>query len=116
MFRACPDPESFIPERYIDGTSLGDVPEDPRELAFGFGRRYVSSCCLAVNPCELNVIPYSRCPGEHLANRTIFIALAQITALFDISPEQDSSGRPLLPPAEFVSGEAVRYGKLIFLW
>ncbi|SJK99770.1 uncharacterized protein ARMOST_03081 [Armillaria ostoyae] len=78
MFRACPDPESFIPERYIDGTDLGDVPEDPRELAFGFGRR--------------------RCPGEHLANRTVFIALAQITALFDISPEQDSSGRPLLPP------------------
>ncbi|KAK0480355.1 cytochrome P450 [Armillaria novae-zelandiae] len=91
MFRACPDPETFIPERYIDGTSLGDVPEDPRELAFGFGRR--------------------RCPGEHLANRSIFIALAQITALFDISPEKDSSGRPLPPPAEFVSGEAVRRPK-----
>ncbi|KAK0213930.1 cytochrome P450 [Armillaria fumosa] len=91
MFRACPDPETFIPERYIDGTSLGDVPEDPRELAFGFGRR--------------------RCPGEHLANRTVFIALAQITALFDISPEKDSSGRPLFPPAEFVSGEAVRRPK-----
>ncbi|KAK0495195.1 cytochrome P450 [Armillaria luteobubalina] len=91
MFRACPDPESFIPERYIDGTSLGDVPEDPRELAFGFGRR--------------------RCPGEHLANRTVFIALAQITALFDISPEKDSSGRPLPPSAEFVSGEAVRRPK-----
>ncbi|KAK0480333.1 cytochrome P450 [Armillaria novae-zelandiae] len=91
MFRACPDPETFIPERYIDGTSLGDVPEDPRELAFGFGRR--------------------RCPGEHFANRSVFIALAQITALFDISPENDSSGRPLLPPAEFVSGEAVRRPK-----
>ncbi|KAK0470097.1 cytochrome P450 [Desarmillaria tabescens] len=91
MFRACPDPESFIPQRYIDGTSLGDVPEDPRELVFGFGRR--------------------RCPGEHLANRTIFIALAQITALFDISPRKDSSGLSCPPLAEFTSGDAVRHPK-----
>jgi len=30
------EPESFRPERFIDGKPL-----DPRQLIFGFGRRYV---------------------------------------------------------------------------
>ncbi len=41
MLRACPDPDSFLPERYIDNISLGEVPADPRDLVFGFGRRQV---------------------------------------------------------------------------
>ncbi|PBL03980.1 cytochrome P450 [Armillaria gallica] len=91
MLRACPDPDSFLPERYIDNISLGEVPADPRDLVFGFGRR--------------------RCPGEHLANRSVYIALARMIAVFDISPEKDSYGNARPPPAEFVSGGPVRHPK-----
>ena len=55
------DPESFKPERF-----LGDNPEpDPHLYAFGFGRRI--------------------CPGRMLADATIYIAVAQFLAAFNIS-------------------------------
>lgn len=54
------DPEHFMPERF-----LGKNPErDPREMAFGFGRR--------------------QCPGRLLAEDTVFIACAMSIAVFDI--------------------------------
>ncbi len=39
-----PDPESFTPERFLDGEGNLDVAgKDPANYAFGFGRRYVFS-------------------------------------------------------------------------
>ncbi|KAK0235585.1 cytochrome P450 [Armillaria nabsnona] len=83
MLRACPNPDRFLPERYIDNISLGEVPADLRDLVFGFGRR--------------------RCPGEHLANRSVYIALARTTLYL--------YGNARAPPAEFVSGGPVRHPK-----
>jgi len=54
------EPESFRPERFIDGKAL-----DPKLLVFGFGRRI--------------------CPGRAFADMNIWLAVASITACFKIS-------------------------------
>lgn len=46
-----PDPDAFKPQRWID--DQGRVRDEPKFFTYGFGRR--------------------RCPGLHLANRSIFI-------------------------------------------
>lgn len=38
-----PEPTSFRPERYIKNGNLNTAVRDPLVLAFGFGRRYVTS-------------------------------------------------------------------------
>ncbi|KAF8150622.1 cytochrome P450 [Crassisporium funariophilum] len=78
MTRECVDPEEFRPERYMEG--FGSEPQpDPRSIIFGFGRRL--------------------CPGRHLADRAVWLAITQITALFEISPKGS-----VAPPAAFKPG------------
>jgi hypothetical protein len=36
-----PDAESFKPERFIKDGDLNKAIRDPRDIVFGFGRRYV---------------------------------------------------------------------------
>jgi cytochrome P450 len=72
------NPERFMPERF-----LGENPErDPRELAFGFGRRYDQvSLYMQIrfgNGC------FRQCPGRLLAEDVIFIACTMSLAVFDI--------------------------------
>ncbi|KAI1814974.1 putative cytochrome P450 oxidoreductase OrdA-like protein [Poronia punctata] len=59
-----PDPLSFKPERFL--AEGGHVPEpEPHRFVFGFGRRI--------------------CPGNMLAERTLYLTVAQSLAVFDIS-------------------------------
>jgi len=58
-----PDPHRFDPQRWID--DAGRVRDDLRFFTFGFGRRV--------------------CPGQHLANRSIFINTALIMWAFRLS-------------------------------
>lgn len=59
--RTYPNPSEFNPERYI-----GNQPQrDPRSIVFGFGRR--------------------TCPGENLADASLFISCAMSLAVFDIA-------------------------------
>ncbi|KAK7035401.1 hypothetical protein VNI00_011932 [Paramarasmius palmivorus] len=81
LLRQCPEPEAFIPQRFIDGTKLGKVPADPKDVIFGFGRR--------------------RCPGWHFADRSVWVAVSYVATLFDILPEAGPSGQKALPPIEF---------------
>ncbi|KAH7905152.1 cytochrome P450 [Hygrophoropsis aurantiaca] len=53
---AFPDPEKFDPQRWLDND--GNLQTDMRFFTFGFGRRV--------------------CPGQHVANRSLFINLALI--------------------------------------
>ncbi|KAJ5297431.1 hypothetical protein N7508_007680 [Penicillium antarcticum] len=64
-----PDPMEFQPDRF-----LGEYPApDPKVIAFGFGRRV--------------------CPGRFLADKTVFLTVAQSLAVFDISkPVQSGVG------------------------
>lgn len=94
MLNACPRSEQFIPDRFIDGTDLGDVPPDPRDIVFGFGRR--------------------RCPGLHVADNSVWTAVAQMLFMFDFLPEI-VDGKEVLPPQEF-GIEMARYDRLSQVW
>ncbi|KAI9573125.1 cytochrome P450, partial [Boletus coccyginus] len=59
---AFPDPEKFDPQRWLDQN--GQLRDDVKCYPFGFGRRV--------------------CPGMHLANRSLFIALALLLWSFRI--------------------------------
>ncbi|EMD31245.1 hypothetical protein CERSUDRAFT_100592 [Gelatoporia subvermispora B] len=68
-----PDPMDFKPERYLGEQDSGINP-DPRAFAFGYGRR--------------------ACPGERLADDSLFAAVSMTLHLFTISPAKDQNVEP----------------------
>ncbi|KAH9929054.1 cytochrome P450 [Epithele typhae] len=72
---AYPDPEQFRPERFISDGQLDKSVRDPTAFAFGYGRRI--------------------CPGRHFAVDSIFINIASILHVFDVTPPVDDNGRPV---------------------
>lgn len=48
------------------------------------------------------------CPGRNLAEGTLWLGIASILAAFNITPELDKAGVPILPDAEYTSG-VMRY-------
>ena len=44
------------------------------------------------------------CPGSHLADNFLFILIASTLASFDILPEVDDIGRPVLPDFDYSPG------------
>ncbi|KZT03203.1 cytochrome P450 [Laetiporus sulphureus 93-53] len=79
-----PDPESFRPERFEKLRGDNNDPVDPRMIIFGFGRRI--------------------CPGRFLADASVWLAFASMVATLNIRRAHDSSGKEIMPPADFVSG------------
>ncbi|KAJ7621154.1 cytochrome P450 [Roridomyces roridus] len=88
-----PDPDQFIPERFIPNGSAQAAP-DPARAAFGFGRRI--------------------CPGRHFADDSIWIAISNILQVFSIrSPDHGldvhwSSGLVSVP-SQFLCGIQPRF-------
>ena len=44
------------------------------------------------------------CVGRFLGDTTLWLAMASITATFDICKMRDSAGREVTPPPDFLSG------------
>jgi cytochrome P450 len=68
-----PEPEMFIPERFLDESIPGARPEaNPvgHHFAFSVGRR--------------------ECPGRHVADASLYIAISRILWAFDISPNSSA--------------------------
>ncbi|OJT11091.1 O-methylsterigmatocystin oxidoreductase [Trametes pubescens] len=82
--RCYPEPEEFRPERHLGiEVKAGEEYVLPSSFVFGFGRR--------------------SCPGQALADATIWLAIANIVALFDILQPVDEAGKENTPPANFTS-------------
>ncbi len=100
-----PEPSQFRPERYLDSRGALrtlDRMEDPAVIGFGFGRRYAFAgyfpSYLHHDVCN----KYSRiCPGMFLALNSVFIAVAMILYVFDISKTQDENGQEIVPEVEY---------------
>jgi cytochrome P450 len=81
-----PNPRIFDPERYADdflslGESAAQNDASKRDqFTFGAGRRI--------------------CPGIHVAERSLFIAISRILWAFDITPKIGADGKPILPDPE----------------
>nr|VWP02389.1 N/A [Ganoderma boninense] len=70
------DPDVFRPERFIrDGKLDRKTVRDPSAFVFGYGRRI--------------------CPGRYFAEDTVFISVARILHVFDITPPVGEDGRPI---------------------
>ena len=81
-----PDPDSFKPERFINLD--GNLCDDPiLTAAFGFGKRM--------------------CPGRHLADSAIFIAVASLLSAFNIKKGDNASG---MPDDYLFTGAPTKYG------
>ncbi|KAE9390448.1 cytochrome P450 [Gymnopus androsaceus JB14] len=77
-----PDPYTFNPDRYIcaaDGQLNLGVMEPTS--GFGFGRR--------------------ACPGRHMALSTIWITIASVLAVYDISNALDENGEIIIPTGDY---------------
>ncbi|KAF9557515.1 cytochrome P450 [Agrocybe pediades] len=82
-----PNPTEFIPERFLheDGVTPRSMGAwDPRRIAFGYGRR--------------------TCPGSHVAVSYLWMTVASVLSMFDISRERDEDGNELPPDVEFHTG------------
>ncbi|PFH49321.1 hypothetical protein AMATHDRAFT_41649 [Amanita thiersii Skay4041] len=75
-----PHPMEFNPDRFLNDK----LQADPRDHVFGYGRRI--------------------CPGRHLADRSLWLAIASILACFDILPERDEKGNVKYPTIDYTSG------------
>ncbi|KAL7907041.1 cytochrome P450 [Trichoderma velutinum] len=74
------DPDKFAPERFLAPRN----EPDPRWAVFGFGRRV--------------------CPGRYLADSSLFLNLAYLVAVFDISKAKDERGNAIEPKLDFEAG------------
>ncbi|OJT11069.1 O-methylsterigmatocystin oxidoreductase [Trametes pubescens] len=78
-----PEPEEFRPERHLEGDAEAGNYVLPSSFVFGFGHR--------------------ACPGQALADASIWLGIASTVALFDILKPLDESGKEYTPPAKFTS-------------
>ncbi|KAI6033982.1 cytochrome P450 [Pisolithus microcarpus] len=99
-----PEPTDFIPDRFLP-TEGKELPNDPRDICFGFGRRI--------------------CPGMHLADASVWLSAAMSLAVFDISkvvengveitPEIDPSSGTISHPKPFKCSIKPRSAKALEL-
>jgi len=75
-----PDTDKFNPDRFLEA----DVRDPNSTGSFGFGRRI--------------------CPGRFMAEHSLFIAVATILQLFEISMYKDSSGNDIHPDFDWTPG------------
>nr|VWO95115.1 N/A [Ganoderma boninense] len=70
-----PEPDRFVPERFLKDGKPDVNAIDPAGVVFGFGRRV--------------------CPGRYFTDATLFIFVACVLHVFDITPPLDEDGRPI---------------------
>lgn len=79
-----PEPERFNPDRFMKDGKLNPDIRDPSTSVFGFGRRI--------------------CPGRFLAYESLWINIAFILSVFNLSKVKDENGELITPREEYMEG------------
>ena len=101
-----PDAKSFKPERFIKNGVLNKEIRDPRDIVFGFGKRYV----FRFHSIVLTV-PFFRCPricpGRYMAFSSLWMSIAAVLATLEIAKSDET----VLPKdgRYFIAGSGVSY-------
>lgn len=96
-----PDPFRFHPKRYADGKQNDElgINQTPLAAAFGFGRRY---CLLAQSIIIVQTyIIYRMCPGRWFALDEVWLTVATVSAVFNISKAVDERGVLVNPEVQY---------------
>ncbi|KAH9476887.1 Cytochrome P450 monooxygenase 98 [Psilocybe cubensis] len=76
-----PNPSDFNPDRFMLDGKVNPAVRDPSHACWGFGRRI--------------------CPGRYMAFSSVWIAIASLVAVFDISNAVDDEGNVIEPTHEY---------------
>ncbi|RDX53567.1 cytochrome P450 [Lentinus brumalis] len=71
-----PEPDRFLPDRFMRDGKLNPDVRDPEDFVFGYGRR--------------------KCPGKAFAEDAMFAIIAMTLHVFDITPPLDETGKPIV--------------------
>jgi hypothetical protein len=96
-----PDPEQFLPERFLQQEGKQRQLDPAITGAFGFGRRYTFSSTAVIMFATHGA---RICPGRHLALHSAWLAMAYILKLYMISPATDENGVEIELKRKNISG------------
>ncbi|KIJ42237.1 hypothetical protein M422DRAFT_171280 [Sphaerobolus stellatus SS14] len=83
------NPDEFRPERFLEEKRDNSPHADPLQIVFGFGRRV--------------------CPGQRLAESSVFLAVATTLMTFNIEKEMDLvTGNSIEPTVDVIPGTIVQ--------
>ena len=101
------DPDVFRPERFIQDGKLNLGARDPTSFVFGYGRRHVESDGrhLFSGTWVLTHTASRICPGRYFAEDTLFINVACMLHVFDITPPIGEDGHPV--KTEYVQSDTL---------
>ncbi|KAJ7885199.1 cytochrome P450 [Mycena olivaceomarginata] len=93
-----PEPFKFRPERYL---TADNEANSTVAAAFGFGRRQGSDSRRIRNFNHAHAPFFRICPGMHIAENSVFIAIATILCMFRVSKSVDEQGKVVEPVVEY---------------
>lgn len=73
-----------MPERYLKNGGANPELPDPSVATFGYGRRI--------------------CPGRYMSDSSLFITIASVLSVFNISPARDKDGRTVDIQPQYTGG------------
>ena len=102
------DAKSFKPQRFIKNGVLNKEIRDPRDIVFGFGRRYVFFRFHSIVLIVLFLRCLRICPGRYMAFSFLWMSVAAILAILEIAESDETvlseDGRYFTPDSAVLSG------------